>query len=94
MTDEADVNILREEEKKQILKPGKSALYSLVFPGLGQMYNGEQGRGSYYFVIAVILIIASHLIFPLVLLFIFWIYNIYQAYSYAKKYTDNESPGK
>lgn len=58
----------------------------MVFPGLGQMYNGEQGRGSYYFVIAIILIVTSYLVIPFLILGIFWAYNIYQAYSYSKKY--------
>jgi len=69
-----------------VLVPWRSALYSLVFPGLGQIYNGEQGRGSYYFVIAFILIVMSHLLLPIAILGIFWIYNVYQAYTYARRY--------
>ncbi|MEZ5334425.1 MAG: hypothetical protein R2741_03870 [Methanolobus sp.] len=76
----------QQEEKRLALKPWRAALYSFVFPGLGQMYNGEQGRGSYFFVIAFMLIIASHLIIPILALAGFWIYNVYQAYTYARKY--------
>ncbi|WMW21841.1 DUF5683 domain-containing protein [Methanolobus mangrovi] len=64
--------------------PWKSALYSLVFPGLGQMYNGDFRKGSYYFVIAFILIVTAYLLFPI--LIIFWLYNVYQAFNYARNY--------
>ena len=81
-----------EKDRGHIPVPWKSALYSLVFPGLGQMYNGEQGRGSYYFVIAFILIVASYLLFPIIILVIFWIYNVYQAFTYARRYGAEEEP--
>ncbi|WMW23914.1 hypothetical protein RE474_07320 [Methanolobus sediminis] len=78
-----DVVTVNEEFKPRAWRAG---LYSAVFPGLGQMYNGDFGRGSFYFVLAFILIVTSHLILPLFILIAFWIYNIYQAYSYARSF--------
>lgn len=66
-------------------EPWKSALFSLIFPGLGQLNNGETGKGTYYFAIAFILIIASYLIIPIFIYIIFWLYNIYDAYKVARE---------
>lgn len=69
--------------------PWRAGLYSAVFPGLGQMYNGDFGRGSFYFVLAFILIITFHLMVTLLIFIAFWMYNIYQAYSYARSFGKN-----
>ncbi|WP_242492516.1 DUF5683 domain-containing protein [Methanolobus psychrotolerans] len=85
LTDEEEkytIEIKKNEEYKPV--PWKSALYSLIFPGLGQIYNGEIGRGSYYFVIAFMLIVAAYLVIPIVIYIIFWLYSIYQAFNYAR----------
>jgi TM2 domain-containing membrane protein YozV len=63
----------------------RSAIYSLVFPGLGQLNNGDMSRGLLFFAIAFILILSLHLGVTLIILVLFWIYNIYDAYSGAKK---------
>ncbi|WP_292470220.1 hypothetical protein [Methanolobus sp.] len=78
------------DNEKLELVPWRSALYSMVFPGLGQMYNGDQGRGAYYFVIAFILIVASYLLFPILILIIFWLYNIYQAFIFARNHQNKK----
>jgi hypothetical protein len=78
------IEVEEDEEHKPL--PWKSALYSLIFPGLGQMYNGDFSRGSYYFVIAFILIVAAYLLFPILILGIFWLYNVYQAFNFARNY--------
>ncbi|SFM48949.1 hypothetical protein SAMN04488696_1448 [Methanolobus profundi] len=87
LTDENEIVVGESaEEEETVLEPWRSAFYSLVFPGLGQMHNGEQGRGSYYFVITFILIISSYLVVTMLILVVFWIYNVYQAYTYARRY--------
>ncbi|MDY0385871.1 MAG: DUF5683 domain-containing protein [Methanolobus sp.] len=83
------IEVVDEEEKKDLVS-WKAALYSLIFPGLGQIYNGDIARGSYYFVIAFILIVASYLIIPILILIVFWLYNIYQAFTFARNHQDNE----
>ncbi len=64
--------------------PWKAALYSLVFPGLGQFYNRDSGRGGLFFVIACTLILTAHLVVTIFILAGFWLYNIYQAFDHAK----------
>lgn len=91
LTDEEEKYVIEvEEDEEHKPVPWRSALYSLVFPGLGQMHNGDFARGSYYFVIAFILIVASYLVIPILILIVFWLYNIYQAFSFARNYQANE----
>ena len=65
--------------------PLKAAAYSLIFPGLGQIYNGDTGKGSYYFVLGFILVVSAYLVIPIILYFIFLIYNMRDAYISALK---------
>ena len=64
--------------------PLRAAFYSLVFPGLGQFYNRDSGRGGLFFVIACMLILTAHLIVTIFILAGFWLYNVYQAFYHAK----------
>jgi len=69
--------------------PILAAILSFFIPGLGQFYAGHFLRGVGVFVISLILgavgIFGSiTLILPLVA-FIFWIWNIYDAYQLAAK---------
>lgn len=59
--------------------PGIAAILSAILIGLGQLYNGQVGKGVVMFIAAIILSMAF---FPLALLF--YIYNIYDAYTTAK----------
>lgn len=77
---------IREASEEPKPVPWRAGLYSAVFPGLGQMYSGDYGRGSFYFVLAFILIVAFYLVIPIFFFIAFWLYNIYQAYSYAKTF--------
>lgn len=70
------------QEKKST---GIAAVASFIFPGLGQIYNGQIGKGIMFVIIAIIcalliIVLIGFLLYPL-----FWIYNIYDAYNSAKK---------
>ncbi len=67
-------------------QPWRAGLYSAIFPGLGQMYNGDFARGSFYFVLTFILIITFYFVITFFIFIVFWLYNIYQAYSYASSF--------
>jgi TM2 domain-containing membrane protein YozV len=88
MTDQEREHIVQNENGEQTPVPWKAALYSMLFPGLGQIYNGDMGRGSYYFVIAFILIVSAYLVIPVIIFIFFWLYNIYQAFNYARDKQD------
>ncbi len=60
--------------------PGTAALYSLFIPGLGQIYNGEIGKG-----IVVLIGTLIGVIFSLIPGIIVWIFGIYEAHKTASK---------
>jgi TM2 domain-containing membrane protein YozV len=64
---------------------GVAAVLSFLFTGLGQIYNGQIGKGLIFVLIGVMLFITIFFLIGLVLYPIFWIYNIYDAYDTAKK---------
>lgn len=66
-------------QTKPELRP--APLLSLFIPGAGQLYNGEPQKALTYFGIAFFLFIGVGLLkgFGLLLLLIFWIYNVYDA---------------
>jgi TM2 domain-containing membrane protein YozV len=74
------------QEKKST---GIAAVASIVFPGLGQIYNGQIGKGIVFVIIGVIFLAAILAVtrpdIGLILYPIFWAYNIYDAYSTAKE---------
>lgn len=79
------VRIKKNPEKS----PGIAALCSLIFTGLGQVYNGNFGRG---FLILVGTMIGS--LFCFIPGLIVAIYGIYDAYSTAKRMNAGEIPYK
>jgi TM2 domain-containing membrane protein YozV len=63
---------------------GLAAFLSLIFPGLGQLYNGRIGRGLTFILVSIFSIflmagLIGFLIYPLV-----WLYGIVDAYNGAK----------
>jgi archaellin len=68
--------------------PGIAALLS-IFPGLGQVYNGDLKRGT-IFLIGTLL----GFLFLFIPGIIIWVYQIYDAYSTAKKMNAGEIPFK
>ena len=72
-----NVNVERKNE-------GMAAIVSFLFPGLGQIYNGQIGKGIMFVILGVVCV--ALLLFWLVSLYpILWVYNIYDAYNTAKK---------
>ncbi len=66
-----------------------AAVASAIFPGLGQIYDGEPRKGVLFIIIAALCL--SPLLgmgtirnFALVLYPLFWIYGVYDAYTTAK----------
>lgn len=63
--------------------PRLAALMSLIFPGLGQMYNGQKLKGALFSVVHLI----NFLLIPFKLgqatTPIFWLYAVFDAYRVA-----------
>lgn len=64
---------------------GIAAVLSFLFTGLGQIYNGQIGKGIAFIIIGAVFIVLIAFLIGIILYPIFWIYNIYDAYSTAKK---------
>lgn len=74
-------------EKEHQKSPGLAALLSGLIPGLGQVYNGQVGKGVLiliFFMFSVILVINILFFFRYVLPLIIWSYGIYDAYQTAE----------
>jgi TM2 domain-containing membrane protein YozV/predicted RNA-binding Zn-ribbon protein involved in translation (DUF1610 family) len=74
----------------QAEKNSAIAVILSVIPGLGQIYNGQIGKGILFFIVAFILLFTSWLIVPGILLAILWIVNIVDAYVTAEKINRGE----
>jgi TM2 domain-containing membrane protein YozV/ribosomal protein S27AE len=64
---------------------GIAAVLSFLFVGLGQIYNGEIGKGILFIIIGVVCLLLVIVLIGFILYPLFWIYNIYDAYNTAKK---------
>ena len=58
-------------------------LLSVVFPGLGQLYNKNFGKAILIWIALVIFIALSLILIGIPLLFLLYFYNIYDAYKVA-----------
>jgi len=66
-------------------QPGIAAVLSLIWVGLGQIYNGEVLKGILFMVFSGVLFLTVFFYIGFFLLPAFWLYNIYDAYSTALK---------
>ena len=62
-----------------------AAILSFLFVGLGQIYNGELGKGLGFMAIALLLIATMLIGIGFILYPAFYIYQIYEAYKTASK---------
>lgn len=64
---------------------GLAAVLSFLFTGLGQVYNGQIAKGIVFVVVGIVFAVLIVFLIGIILYPVFWIYNIYDAYSTAKK---------
>lgn len=69
--------------------PGVAAVLSVLIPGLGQIYNGEIGKGIVFILLAVVFAILIVFLIGIFLYFGLWIYGIYDAYHGAERYNQS-----
>ena len=70
--------------------PVLAAILSLLIVGLGQIYNGQIGKGIVLIICYVISIVLCTILIGIPLLVILWIYGIYDAYNTANKINAGE----
>jgi len=64
---------------------GLAAVLSFFIPGLGQVYNGQIGKGIVVFIVFAICSGLMILLIGFILAPLCWVWNVYDAYSTAKK---------
>jgi TM2 domain-containing membrane protein YozV len=69
---------------------GIAAIASFFIPGLGQIYNGQIGKGIMYIIIGIIFALLMIVLIGFILYPLFWAYNIYDAYTTAEKINRGE----
>lgn len=75
-----------KSEKSQ----GLAAVLSFLICGVGQIYNGQIGKGIGLLIAVIICGFLSILIVPAIIAIILWIYGIYDAYDTAGKINRGE----
>lgn len=70
--------------------PGLAAVLSLFMIGLGQIYNGQIGKGLLFMVFGFCIALSILFLVGLILFPAFWIYNIYDAYATAQQINEGQ----
>lgn len=79
------VRVIEQPRIVEPLKnPGIAAVLSFLFTGLGQIYNGQIGKGIAFIVVGFVCLVLVIVLIGILLYPLFWIYNIYDAYTSAK----------
>ena len=74
----------------EIKNTGIAAVLSALFPGLGQIYNGQISKAVLFIIVGFLLALTIFIIIGIILYPLFWIYNVYDAYNTAKKINAGE----
>ncbi len=64
---------------------GLAAILSFLFIGLGQIYNGQIGKGIVMLVVGVVFAMMIIILIGIPLYLVLWVYGIYDAYNTAKQ---------
>jgi TM2 domain-containing membrane protein YozV len=73
-------------QKIKVMKnPGLAAVASFFFSGLGQIYNGEIGKGILFIVIQIINFLLMFVLIGFFTYLATWVYGIYDAYKTAER---------
>ncbi|MDO5848418.1 MAG: zinc ribbon domain-containing protein [Methanobrevibacter sp.] len=81
----ADLDENKEVIVVEKVNPIKSAIFSAIVPGIGQVYNNQPKKGLIIFVIWIIGVILILFIVGWIIVVIMWLYSIYDAFTSAKK---------
>ena len=65
--------------------PGLAAVLSFFYMGLGQVYNGQIGKGLAFIVFYTISWVLVIVVIGMITTPILWIYGMYDAYRFAEK---------
>jgi TM2 domain-containing membrane protein YozV len=74
-----------KQKVKVIKNPGLAAVASFFFSGLGQIYNGEIGKGMLLIFVQVINVLLCFILIGFVTYPVTWAYGVYDAYKTAER---------
>jgi TM2 domain-containing membrane protein YozV len=80
----------QQRARYQEKNPGLAAILSFFIVGLGQMYNGQIGKGLLLLVAAIISGILWTIFIGIIFSIVIWIYAIYDAYTTAQRINAGE----
>ncbi len=69
----------------QIKNPGLAAVLSFLFNGLGQIYNGQIGKGLLIIGLQIVNALLTFIIIGFITMPIVFIWSVYDAYAVAKQ---------
>lgn len=75
---------VRIRQATPLRSPGLAAVLSFLWPGLGQIYNGQFGKAIAFILVGIILVLSMFILIGFILYPLFWFYNIYDAYRSAQ----------
>ena len=70
--------------------PFVAAFLSIIFPGIGQLYIGQNNKGGYFIVLAAVSIVLMVLFIGFIFYVLFWLWSIFDAYASAEKLNKGE----
>jgi TM2 domain-containing membrane protein YozV len=74
--------------------PTIAAILSLFIWGLGQIYNGQFGKGIAYFIIGILFAASLMIVIGFILVPIWWLIGIIDAYTSAKRINAGEDASR
>ena len=76
-------------QSQDIKNPGIAAVLSFICTGLGQVYNGQIGKGIALIGLQIFNILLMFVIIGFITFPITWLYGVYDAYITAQTYNQN-----
>ena len=76
-------------QSQDIKNPGIAAVLSALCTGLGQIYNGQIGKGIGLMALQVINVLLMFILIGFITFPLVWLYGVYDAYSTAQTYNQN-----
>lgn len=66
--------------------PGVAAVLSFLWPGLGQIYNGQILKAIVFIVVQVVNVLLAFVLIGFLTGFIIWVWSVVDAYKQAEAY--------
>ncbi|MDE1824843.1 MAG: SHOCT domain-containing protein [Candidatus Micrarchaeota archaeon] len=73
---------------------GIAVILSFLIPGLGQIYNGQIGKGILFIFLSIVFGLMSIILIGIPLYLILWVYGMYDAYRIAEATNSNTNSKK